>query len=312
MIISASRRTDIPAFYSDWFIKRLEEGFVLVRNPVNAHLISRISLKTEVVDFIVFWTKNPENMLSRLGCLNNFHIPYYFLFTVTSYGQSLEKKLPSKSVIIDTFKRLSDKIGKERVIWRYDPVLLTPEIDLNYHRRFFEFTVKKLEGYTDRCIVSFLDMYKKCRKNLKGFNVIDLDDDKMREIGAVISQIARSYNIQVQTCAEEIDLSGWGITRGKCIDDALISKITGRKTTSKKDKSQRAACNCVESADIGSYNTCIHNCLYCYANFDHTIAGKNYASHNPDSPILIGNIEKTDRIVERKAAGCVNHQNELF
>lgn len=300
MIISASRRTDIPAFYSDWFIKRLEEGYVLVRNPMNARLISRISLKAEAVDFIVFWTKNPENMLSRLGCLNNFHIPYYFLFTVTSYGQNLEKNIPSKTRIIDTFKRLSDKIGKERVIWRYDPVLLTPEIDLNYHRRFFEFTAKNLEGYTDRCIISFLDMYKKCRKNLDGFNVVDPDDNKMREIGAVIGQIARSYNIPVQTCAEEVDLTGWGITGGKCIDDVQISKITGRKITAKKDKTQRAACNCVESADIGSYNTCIHNCLYCYANFDYTVAEKNYVSHNPDSPILIGNIEKTDQIVERK------------
>jgi hypothetical protein len=300
MIISASRRTDIPAFYSDWLIKRLEEKFVLVRNPFNPHHLSRIRLSPEVVDFIVFWTKNPDPMLSKLDLVDSFHIPYYFLFTITSYDKSLEKKLPSKNNVIDTFRKLSEKIGKKRVVWRYDPILLTEKIDTQYHYEHFESLCGKVETHTERCIISFMHMYKKCVRNLKEFSIITPDEEKMAEIAHRLSGIAIRHGIRVQTCALEIDLAKTGVIRGKCIDDELISDITGLELEVEKDRYQRKACDCVESIDIGSYNTCMHGCLYCYANSDLITAEKNHDMHDPWSPLLYGRIDASDTITDRE------------
>ncbi|UCB45586.1 MAG: DUF1848 domain-containing protein [Spirochaetota bacterium] len=298
MIISASRRTDIPAFYSEWLIKRLEEGFVLVRNPFNPHHLSRIRLSPEVVDFIVFWTKNPETMLSKLDIIDSFHIPYYFLFTVTSYDKDLETNLPSKIKIIDTLKKLSERIGKQRVIWRYDPILLTDKIGIQYHIRHFERLCESFIHHTERCIISFIHMYKKCIRNLKLFRIITIDDEMKIKILDSLSKIAMKYCIAVKTCALKIELSQ--IEVGKCIDDRLIADITGFELDVKKDRFQRRTCHCVESIDIGSYNTCMHGCLYCYANNDMKIAEKNFAMHNPESPLLFGQVNADDIIAERE------------
>jgi DNA repair photolyase len=300
MIISASRRTDIPAFYSDWLIKRLEEKFVLVQNPFNPHHLSRIRLSPEVVDFIVFWTKNPDPMLSKLALVESFHIPYYFLFTITSYDKSLEKNLPPKNNVIDTFRKLSERIGKRRVVWRYDPILLTEKIDIQYHYEHFESICRRLENHTERCIISFMHMYKKCVRNLKEFSITTPDEEKMAEIAKQLSGIALRNGIVVQTCALEVDLSKTGVIRGKCIDDELISDITGLELELKKDKYQRKACDCVESIDIGSYNTCMHGCSYCYANSDLKAAEKNHAMHDPRSPLLYGRIDASDTITDRE------------
>ena len=302
MIISASRRTDIPSFYSTWFLNRLKAGFVFIRNPYNQTLIHKVSLKNEVLDFIVFWTKNPGNMLPLLKDLDKFDVPYYFLFTVTSYGHELENNLPPKNRIIETFKRLSDLIGKERVIWRYDPVLFTDKIDLDHHKRSFESLAKSFQGYTDKCIISFIDMYKKCEKNLKDFKMVNITDDLLIKTSEVIGRIAGACNIAVETCAEKIDLSDIGIKKGKCVDDILISKISGNRYILSKDRYQRKECRCAESVDIGAYNTCLNFCLYCYANHNRSTVEKNAALHDPESPLLIGNLDKTDQIVERKAA----------
>jgi hypothetical protein len=303
MIISASRRTDIPAFYSPWFLNRLKQGFVLVRNPFNQKLVYKVSLKNEVLDCIVFWTKNPDKMLPLLQDLDAFGVPYYFLFTVTSYGQEFENNLPPKNRIIETFKRLSDLIGKEKVIWRYDPVLFTDKIDFDHHKRSFEFLAKYFQGYTDKCIISFIDMYKKCEKNLKGFNMVDITDDILIKTSEAIRRIAEMYNMAVETCAEKIDLSHIGIKKGKCVDDILISRITGNRIILGKDPYQRKECKCVESIDIGAYNTCLNICLYCYANYNRSTVKKNVALHNPESPLLIGALDGTEQIVERKTAG---------
>ena len=156
MIISASRRTDIPSYYSDWFLNRLKSGFVLVRNPFNKNQVKRVSLSREQVDCIVFWSKNPDNMIAKLNQFNEFRIPYYFQFTVTSYDQTIETKLPAKNRIISIFKKLSDIIGKERIIWRYDPILLTNTWNVEHHMRFFEHLAKNFEGFTKRCVISFV------------------------------------------------------------------------------------------------------------------------------------------------------------
>jgi len=300
MIVSASRRTDIPAFYSEWLESRLKEEYVLVRNPFNPHHVSSVSLRPSDLECIVFWTKNPKSMLPRLKTVDLLSVPYYFLFTVTAYGEPLERNIPSLEETIDTFRRLSRIIGSVRTIWRYDPVIFTNETDAPYHRERFENLCIRLENFTDRCIVSFLDMYKKCRKNLKELDISTPSVEKMVDIVGYFRMIADKHGISVQSCAEEADLSPSGVKNGKCIDDELISEITGLRVSIGKDPNQRKRCLCAESVDIGSYDTCTGGCQYCYANSNPETAQKNYASHDPKSPLLCGDIQPSDRIVERE------------
>jgi hypothetical protein len=310
MIISASRRTDIPAFYSQWFFNRLNQGFVMVRNPMNPQLVSKISLNPQFIDCIVFWTKNPKNMIKQLDRLKGYH--FYFLFTITSYGPDLEKHLPPKDDVIETFIELSRLIGKEKVIWRYDPVLITDTMDEEYHCRHFDYIARELHPYTERCIISFLDMYKKCERNLKGFNIKELDTGEMVRLAGKLNRTARRWNIEMVTCAEEVSLSHFGINHGKCIDDRLISRITGVQLEVKKDPHQRKTCRCVESIDIGAYNTCSHMCLYCYANSEARVVQKNLSRHYWESPLLLGKLSPGDQIIERKFGSFRKVQRNLF
>lgn len=309
MILSVSRRTDIPAFYSNWFYQRVKEGYVYVRNPMNIHQISKIAINTDVVDCIVFWTKNPKPLLARIDELDQYN--YYFQYTINPYSHTLERHVPKKDVIIDTFKALSDKIGKNRMIWRYDPILLTDEIDINYHIKYFEELAKRLSSYTNRCTISFVDFYKKTKSNLKETSARELTDDEIFVIAKQLADIARHYNIEIQTCSEKIDLTEFGIEHGRCVDHRIVEELLGYKIDIQKDKNQRKECGCVESIDIGEYNTCGHSCLYCYANFNKEIVDKKRKNHNPLSPLLIGKVEEIDKIEERKVYP-LKKMNSLF
>jgi len=288
MIISASRRTDIPAFYSDWFMNRIKEGFVLVRNPFNAKQISRISLDPAVVDCIVFWTKDPSRMLDKLTDLDESKYNYLFQFTLTPYGKEIEPNLPEKNEVAATFVKLSEKIGKDRVVWRYDPILITDSIDRDFHYRSFERLAKTLAGHTDTCIISFLDFYAKCRKRLDRLKAREMSGEDIRAMAEIFAAISRSCGLKLETCAEEIDLSHLGIEHGKCIDAGRISRIIGRPLAAKKDRSQRECCGCVASVDIGAYDTCPHNCLYCYASHGSDAVSTKMALHDKESPFLSG------------------------
>jgi hypothetical protein len=286
MIISCSRRTDIPAFYSDWFINRIREGFVQVRNPVNTRQIRTISLNLPDVDCIVFWTKNPAPLLDRLHFLQDYC--YYFQFTLTPYGGDIEPYVPPKAEIIDTFRKLSAKTGSKRIVWRYDPILFSPGINMEYHMEHFAELAKRLCGYTDKCIISFLDMYRHLQTGNKGPAIRPPDETEMQILAKEIARIAGSCNIKVETCAEKIDLSDMRIGHGKCIDDRLIAELTGRNLKVEKDKNQRELCGCAASVDIGQYNTCRHLCSYCYANVSQKKIEKNQMLHYSNSPLLIG------------------------
>jgi DNA repair photolyase len=288
MIISASRRTDIPAFYSDWFMRRVEEGFVLVRNPMNANQVRRVSLAPEDVDCIVFWTKNPKRMLDKLRVLDERKLNYYFQFTLTPYHKAIEPNLPEKNEVIATFIELSDRIGRERVIWRYDPIVLTSRLDREYHYQAFERLAKQLSGRTEKCVISFVDFYAKCRKRLSSLEARDIARDDIYAVSEAFSRICRAYGLKLETCAEETDLRSLGIAHGKCIDDALVSRIAGRTISAGKDKVQRELCGCVASVDIGEYNTCPHNCLYCYANYSKESVARKQSQHDELSPLLSG------------------------
>lgn len=299
MIISASRRTDIPAYYSKWFLNRIKEGFVFVRNPMNYRRISKISLSTEVVDAIVFWTKNPAPMIDSLDELKKYK--YYFQFTLNPYEKDIECNIPIKNrSIIPTFTELSKKIGKDKVIWRYDPILLNEKYTIDYHVKYFRMLMSKLNNYTERCTISFLDYYKSIEKNIEKQNIVIPSISQQIELAERFSEIANIYGIRLDTCAENYNFDKYNIKHASCIDKELIEKICGYKLKLNKDKNQREACNCVESIDIGMYSTCKNGCIYCYASHSGVKINKNYNSHNSMSPLLCGCIEEHDVIKERE------------
>lgn len=311
MILSVSRRTDVPNYYSDWFINRLKEGFLYVRNPMNIHQISRINLSPEVVDCIVFWTKNPANMLGKLEYLQDY--AYYFQFTLTGYGRDMEPNLPEKrKELIPAFQKLSEKIGKEKVIWRYDPILLSDKYTADYHLKAFEEIAGNLAGYTEKAVISFVDLYEKTWRNTRGLGIRLATEKEMMGLAAEMVQIASKYNLEIESCAEQRDFQKVGIQQGSCIDKKLIERIVGCRLTGQKDKNQRKECRCFESVEVGAYNTCLNGCRYCYANFSDEKVKENIKLYSQDAPLLCGNIGPDDKITDRKMKSLKNIQISFF
>lgn len=298
MILSVSRRTDIPNYYSDWFYERIKQGFVCVRNPMNPHQVSRIALSPELVDCIVFWTKNPEPMMERLSELYGYH--YYFQFTLTGYGRDIEPGVPDKKEkMLSVFRRLSEQIGMERVVWRYDPILFTGRYSAEYHIKAFSQIAEALSGYTKRCVISLVDTYAKNRKGMERIGAYKLPEAEWRTVAANLAEIAHQNGMDIAACAEQMDLSDCGIGHSSCIDKNLIEEIIGCPIQAKKDANQRNECGCIESIDIGTYHTCRNGCLYCYANQSDARVEKNAALYDIHSPILCGSILEEDVITER-------------
>ncbi len=311
MILSASRRTDIPNYYSEWFFNRIKEGFAYVRNPMNAHQVSRIDLSPDVVDCIVFWTKNPEPMFGRLDELTSYN--YYFQFTLTGYGKDIECNVPhKKEKMIPVFQKLSGKIGMNRVIWRYDPVIFTEKYTLDYHLKAFEQIATALKGYTEKCVISFVDVYAKNRKNMKRLDSYELEKKELMAFAKEIADMAKNNGMTVGSCAESIDLDECGIQHNCCIDKTLIEDMIGCRLKAEKDKNQRMECGCVASVDIGTYNTCKNGCIYCYANYSEESVTKNCGKYDPESPILCGVIDENDKITERKVKSLRERQLSIF
>lgn len=311
MIISASRRTDIPSYYSDWFFNRIKEGYVYVRNPMNIHQIGKIMLSPDIVDGIVFWTKNPLPMINRLDELNKYI--YYFQFTLNAYGKDVESNIPSKNdVIIPAFQKLSQKVGKDKVIWRYDPILFNENYTTEYHLKYFKTLVDKLAGYTEKCTVSFLDLYKNTQQNTAALRIMNPTFKQKEELMQQFSEIAKSAGIYIDTCAEDIDLSKFNIRHAHCIDKERFERLGDYKLLIEKDKNQRTECGCIASIDIGAYNTCKNGCLYCYANFNQNTVKKNYSMHDPHSPLLFGAVTDIDVIKDRDVKSCRDCQMKLF
>ena len=310
MILSVSRRTDIPAFYAEWFMERLRQKYVLVRNPFNTHSISRIPLTPENVDTIVFWTKNSKPIHRYLDEIDELGYKYYFQYTITPYKNDLEEKVQDKKEIVEIFKKLSEKIGSEKVILRYDPVILSDNYTIDFHQKAFARLCDLLAPYTEKIIFSFLDDYKKISKNIKQLNIKEISEEEMYIMAEYFADTAKNYNLKIESCAEQIDLGRFGINHGKCIDDELIEKITGYKISAGKDN-QRNACGCIKCIDIGEYNTCMHKCLYCYANINKDAAFKNYKLHDKKSPLLIGHVDEIkDKITDRNIKDTKSYKKE--
>lgn len=311
MIISASRRTDIPAFYSEWLFNRMKEGYVLVRNPMNIHQVSRIRLSPDVVDGIVFWTKNPQPMLKRLAELERY--PWYFQFTLTAYDRDVEPDIPSKnSVIIPAFLDLARAAGRERVVWRYDPIFFNDRYTMEYHCKYFRVLASKLAGYTEKCTVSFLDLYRNTEKNVRPLRIQTETPEMRYELLQRFSETAKEYGLYIDTCAEKTESGSLNIPHACCIDKERLERIGKYRLDLGKDPNQRAECGCVTSMDIGAYNTCGHGCRYCYANYSRDTAKRNLTVHDPDSPLLFGKIGEGDVVRERAVKSCRENQLTIF
>lgn len=285
MIISASRRTDIPARYAEWFLRRVREGYAVARNPMNPRQQRRVSLRPEDVEAIVFWTKNPAPLMPRLAELADY--AYYFQFTVTPYGPYIEPGVPDKEKeIIPAFRRLAETIGPERVIWRCDPLLVSERYDIGFHLRSFEKFARAFEGFTRRCVFSYLDIYRGMSRAARELGFRAPDEREKLALARGLASAARSHGMTLESCAEDINLEQFGINHTSCIDAALIEKITGRPLARAKDKNQRPHCRCAPSVDIGVYDTCPNGCKYCYATHSAKKTAANAANHDGGAPYL--------------------------
>ena len=293
MILFVSGRTDIVAFYSNWFMKRYEEGYFDVRNPFNPKLVSRININD--VDAILFCTKNP---LPILNDINKIDKPIFFHVTLTPYHKDIEPNVPPKGLIIEAIKKLSNLIGIDNIYVRYDPIFISDKYTLEYHIKAFDKMCSLLNGYVKTIIVSFLDDYKNVRKNKSVLKYRSLTESDYQQIGLNFSRSARKNNMTVQTCFEDRNLVEYGFIKNDCLSHELAYKLTGKKYKTWKARKDKK-CNCVELVDIGCYNSCKHMCKYCYANFDEDKVNENYSNHDINSSLLIGRVEEDDTIKNR-------------
>lgn len=311
MILSISRRTDIPAFYSDWLMRRLRQGEVLVRNPMNSHQVGRVSLDPRTISCLVLWSKNPEPLLEHLPEIDALGHRYVFLFTLNAYDREVETNLPPLDRRLETFRRLARAIGKDRVTWRYDPIFFNQRYTLDFHRQAFAEMAQALAGSTERCIVSFVEMYRKCHRNMEALAPLKVSLQERLALLANFAATSAAHRIALQSCATDQDLIS-AVIPGKCIDGEWLAQRFGTAMPTAKDKHQRSTCGCATSIDIGAYHSCPHGCLYCYANHDPTSARCNFAAHNPESPMLLGRLGEKDIVKDRKIPPSSSRQARLL
>ncbi len=294
MILNTGSRTDIPAYYAPWFYNRIREGYVLARNPYYPSQVTRYRLTPKVIDILTFCTKNPQPILDRLQELSEYCCVWYV--TITCYGRDVEPFVPETGQVMDSFKRLSALVGKERVIWRYDPVFLSDIYPEEYHVQQFGWMADSLSRYTDRCVVSFIDLYEKTKRNFPGIREVAWEEQK-RLIKA-FSRIAARNHIKIHLCCEKKELETDHVDAKGCMTKEVLEQAAGFSLNVPKKRPARPECGCLLGADIGAYNTCGHGCLYCYANYDRKTVARNMKNHNLDSPFLIGGFQEGDIIKE--------------
>lgn len=308
MILNTGSRTDIPAYYSDWFYNRIRAGFVLVRNPYYPLQITKYLLNPEVVDMIVFCTKNPAPMMDRISLLSEFDT--FWFVTVTPYGKDIEPWVPPSHEVIGSFQQLSSRIGSRKMSWRYDPVLITDEYPVEYHIEQFDQMAEALSGYTEQCVISFIDLYEKTKRNFPGVRPVTRSEQE--RLTAAFSETAKKHGLQIHLCCEAADLVRENVDADGCMSRSVLERASGCKLDVPGGKRPRAECSCLLGADIGAYNTCGHGCLYCYANYDQRTVMQNMRSHDAASPLLVGNITEEDVIKEAEQKSWKNRQMDIF
>lgn len=307
MIIHTGLRTDIPAFYAEWFKNRIHEGYVLVRNPYCPNQVSKYSLLPDVVDLFVFCTKNPAPMLPLIKFLK----PYgqYWFVTITPYGKEIEPNVPPKEKVIETFQKLSAAVGPDAIVWRYDPVFLTDAYSVSRHLKEFEAMAAALFGYTRTCVISFLDLYPKVRRNFpEGKEVLEAE---RRILGKAFAEIGTAWGMTVKSCGEGDELAAYGIDCSGCMTISSFEQALGTAFDAPKKKGARKECACFLGCDIGAYNSCGHLCRYCYANYDDATVKKNLKIHHPSSPLLLGSLRSEDVVRPAKQKSWKDLQMRL-
>lgn len=320
MIISASRRTDVPRFHVEWMVNRVHEQYVDVRNPLFPSQVSRYSLSPDVVDGIVFWTKDPEPMLDRLDEFSDYS--YYFQFSLTSYGKDVESGLRNKYDLIETFKQLSDAIGPERVMWRFDPILLNRKYSLDYQLRAFNTIASELNGSTKKVTISFIDEYRFGGRSIyESVNTVGVSADQQNYLAERMSTIAHENGMSIDTCAEAVNLERYGISHARCVDSRVferldnckLSRLKTRYEELAKDKAQRKECCCIESIDIGWPNTCANGCRYCYATPSPERLRDTMATCDPKSSLLCGCVDpRFDKVKDHRGTGDARDRSYRF
>ena len=307
MIIQTGMRTDIPAFYSKWLCNRLKEGFVMVRNPFNPGMVTRYSLSPEVVDLICFCSKNPAPMLPHMDLLEPYST--YWHVTITPYGREIEPNVPDKWDVMESVKKLSQIVGSSRCVWRYDPIFLSSTYTPERHISDFEEMARNLSGYTKVCIISFIDLYAKVRRNFPEARPVP--QEERISIGKEIIRIAANYGMIVRPCGEGNDLAQFGADCRGCMTREIYEEAAGVPLIFPAFKSARSECACYLGGDIGQYDTCGHFCRYCYANANRTNVLQNMKAHDPDSPLLVGNLLPGDKVHEAKQESWADRQMRL-
>ena len=308
MIINTGQRTDIPAFYSEWFANRLREGFVCVRNPYNPNQVSRYCLAPSVVDVIGFCTKNPAPMFPYMDLLKDYG--QYWFVTITPYGRDIEPNVPDKHRLLDDFKKLSGMVGINSIGWRYDPIFISERYTAAYHLRAFDQMAAALDGYTKTAVISFIDLYPKVRRNFP--EAREVAEEQRLALGRALIKIASDHGMTVRPCAEGDALAAYGAECGGCMRISDYEKAIGRRLNVPKRKGARAECACYLACDIGAYNTCKHLCKYCYANAEPAKVLAQSRLHDPKSPFLIGNYMDGDRIHDVPQKSWIDGQTSLL
>ncbi|WP_296856804.1 DUF1848 domain-containing protein [uncultured Methanobrevibacter sp.] len=312
MILNTGLRTDIPGFFSEWFYNRIDDGFVYVRNPYAKNQIYSYRLDPELIDCIIFCTKNPKPMFENLEKIDKFN--QYWHITITPYEKEIEPNIPPMNDVLESFKYLSKKLGKENVTLRYDPIFINEKYTLEKHIESFEYIINSLSDYTTEAIISFIDLYEKTKRNFP--KAKEVTKDERLKIGKEFARIGNENNIRIKTCVEGTELDKFGIDSSGCMTKEVIERAINKNLNIPKQKARNGECYCLLNNDIGEYNTCGHGCLYCYANSNKRLVKRNLKLHDPKSPILIGEIKEDDIIKEMNQKSLIindsTRQTKLF
>lgn len=307
MILNTGGRTDTVQYYTDWLLRRFSEGYVMTRNPLFPTKVNRYELTPDKVDCVVFCSKNYRPILPRLHEITD-RFNTYFHYTITAYGKDIEPGVPSIAESMETLIDLAGQVGKRRVAWRYDPVLLTEKYTIARHLQTFEEMAHVLAPHIDRCIFSFVEMYKKLESNMP--ELIPLSEQDRDTLAEGLGAIAQKYGIHLQTCGTNGDYTRYGIHASGCMTLDILGRANGIAFKDLKHRGMREGCHCIESRDIGAYDTCLNGCKYCYANKNPQKAFENYRCHDPASPLLLGHVKPDDTVIQgvQKSfqRGCAN------
>lgn len=307
MILNTGGRTDTVNYFSEWLLNRFAAGYAYSRNPFHPDVVNRIDLNPRTIDVVEFCSKNYRPILSRLHEITE-RFNCHFHYTITAYDKDIEPNVPGIDESVETLRDLSAQVGKEKIIWRYDPVLLTGKYTIEQHFATFDYMAGRIAPYVSRCLFSFVVWYKKL--HLPELQPISGRQKEL--IAKGLGEMAAKHHLYIQTCGTKESYEQYGIHHSGCMTRAVYEHSLGLHFKKVAERGNRPGCRCMESRGLGDYNTCLNGCRYCYANYDHEKARENYRLHDPESPLMIGHLRPTDKIVPLHQESCLDRTPMLF